>query len=59
MLVYPQDTLPKGTLQVQTVNYEESLPQTAEAIASTHRELQFENEHVKVWKTIILPVSGK
>ena len=22
---------------------------------STHRELQFENEHVKVWKTIIMP----
>ena len=22
---------------------------------TTHRELQFENEHVKVWKTIIMP----
>lgn len=23
--------------------------------SSTHREFQFENEHVKVWKTIIMP----
>ncbi len=24
-------------------------------IAKTHRVLQFENEHVKVWKTVIMP----
>lgn len=31
------------------------MDQAGQTPASTRRELQFENEHLKVWKTIILP----
>jgi quercetin dioxygenase-like cupin family protein len=31
------------------------MDETGHAPATTRRELQFENEHLKVWKTIILP----
>ena len=31
------------------------MDQAAQTPSTTRRELQFENEHLKVWKTIILP----